>query len=209
MGTSLVCLDEAPAPHKGGVGPRVEGFAFALARRALLHVLANGTSFAYHQNKRDAVTAGEYALSQTILDAPFAWNVGSLLADHRGLDFRDRANWNCNRRHSYTRAGGMDGVSVHPLEVLFHKARWRTIGQAVSARETEVRRAARRASRRLVVPSSRMGRGPAAGCHVDIPRAGRRRRRAISGRRRRRRRRVRRAGVTVRQVAVTPRVPRG
>ena len=137
-GTVIACLNEPPPPRKGGVGPRVEGFAFALSRPALLHVLENGTSFGYHKDKHDAIVFGEYALSLDVLHAAGrAWNLGSLLVEHRGVDFRDERNWRCNGAKHPTRAGSHHGLSVHPLEVLFHKPKWHTLRNYVSTRETE------------------------------------------------------------------------
>ena len=66
------------------------------------------------------------------------WNIGSLLVEHNGVDFRDRRFWNCNPKFKHpTRAGTHHGLSVHPLEVLFHKPVWHTIKNYVSVKEME------------------------------------------------------------------------
>ena len=71
--------------------------------------------------------------------------------------------------------------AVNALEALKDRGAAATYASA----ELQPRSAAERTSERpfsiaFAVPSSsRVGRGPAAGCHVDIPRAGRRRRRAV------------------------------
>ena len=66
------------------------------------------------------------------------FNIGSLLVEHRGVDFRDERNWACNRNRHPTRPRAYHGVSLHPLEVLFHKAQWHTLDQEVSFREMQV-----------------------------------------------------------------------
>ena len=135
VGTSLACSHILP-PKGSGRGPRVEGFAFAIARPALLHLLATHQAFAYHRTKKAAVIDGEYALSIGTLDA--GWNIGSLLVEHDGVDFRDQATWDCNSANFPSRDHSYHGVSLHPLEDLFHKAKWHTIHNEVNYREMEV-----------------------------------------------------------------------
>merc|ERR1712187_869577 len=57
--------------------------------------------------------------------APQKWSVGSLLLQHEGKNFSDPSTWDCNNRKHPTRNGSYgEGISVSPLEVVFHKAHW-------------------------------------------------------------------------------------
>lgn len=134
VGTSLVCLP----PHDAAVerdpsfyGPKVEGFAFAISGGALQYVRKHGSSFQVHDTKEDAVISGEYNLSRTVLLAPHKWSITSLLLAHQHVDFRDRANWDCNRCEKPSRSGKYGRISVSPLEVVFHKAHWYSHGGLV------------------------------------------------------------------------------
>ena len=85
--------------------------------------------------KEDAVTAGEYNLSRTVLAAPANWSITSLLLEHRNMDFRDKKNWDCNHHSHPSRSGTYgDHISVSPLEVIFHKTFWHS-GPPVDERE--------------------------------------------------------------------------
>ncbi|KAJ1451715.1 hypothetical protein M885DRAFT_569659 [Pelagophyceae sp. CCMP2097] len=125
VGTSLVCLNERPWPRGGGIGPRVEGFAFGVTREALLEV------------------NGEYALSLSVLGAAgmewaaAPWNIGSLLRLHHGVNFRNQTEWRCNGLLHPSRIGTYGGITVHPLEVLFHKGRWKHLAQDPNHREMD------------------------------------------------------------------------
>jgi hypothetical protein len=119
VGTSIVCLYE---PNLGGVGPRIEGYAFAATSYAVYLAWANGV-FDCHQNKKDAIIEGEYGLSKLLLDNGL--NIDSLLLKYGEIDWRKKENWNCNNNVHPTRRGSYDdGMSVHPLEVVFHKPIW-------------------------------------------------------------------------------------
>ena len=62
---------------------------------------------------------GEYKMSRTILKAWY--NLDSLLLAYEGVDWQNQSNWECNhmippaRHQQYG-----DGISIHPLEVVFH-----------------------------------------------------------------------------------------
>lgn len=47
------------------------------------------------------------------------------------VDWRDRANWNCNNNVHPSRHGTYDGVSMHPFETVFVKASWHVGGPFV------------------------------------------------------------------------------
>jgi len=119
VGTSIVCL---PAHDLGGLGPKVEGYAFAMSSRALKIVQTNGTSFRSHKNKQEAILAGEYNLTTVLLN--HGVQIDSLLKAYDGIDWRDKHEWGCNGQRHPTRAGSYFGTSLNPMEVLFHKAHW-------------------------------------------------------------------------------------
>lgn len=154
VGTSLVCIpktDPGVLLYPDLYGPKVEGFAFAMTGPALRHELLFGTSFISHRTKKDAIWKGEYNLSANVLRSPQQWSIGSLLLAYQNMDFRDKSNWNCNvnKHPSRDKTYGMKwrkwkgkirpvpGISISPLEVLFHKAWWRTSRSAVT-RKREV-----------------------------------------------------------------------
>ena len=120
VGTSIVCL---PSKDRGGLGPKVEGFAFALSRDALNLVRQKGTSFREHKNKGDAILLGEYALSKVLLANGF--DIDSLLKAYQNMNWRDTKNWNCNLQKHPSRSGSYFGISFNPLEVMFHKSIWK------------------------------------------------------------------------------------
>jgi hypothetical protein len=119
VGTSIVCLRRKDL---GGYGPKVEGFAFALSASALEIVRKNGTSFQQHANKKKAILSGEYNMTRTLL----AHGVGidCLLSAYQGVDWRKESEWGCNSMVHPSRSGRYFGISIHPLEVLFHKVFW-------------------------------------------------------------------------------------
>jgi len=119
VGTSIDCLKKGSWV---GHGPRIEGFAFAMSREALETVRAHGTSFRDHATKREAVGFGEYNLSQVVLSHGF--QIDTLLKAYQGVDWNDQSEWACNEYKHPSRKGSYFGISMHPLEVLFHKTHW-------------------------------------------------------------------------------------
>jgi len=121
VGTSLVCL---PPSDLGGWGPRVEGMCFATDITGLSLMLQTGV----FQDSREkhgpngVIVAGEYAMSRILLD--HGYNLDTLLFRYQGIDWRQKANWNCNGNIHPSRRGSNDGVDIQPLEVIFHKMHW-------------------------------------------------------------------------------------
>mmetsp|Transcript_2792 Transcript_2792/g.10059 ORF Transcript_2792/g.10059 Transcript_2792/m.10059 type:complete len:96 (+) Transcript_2792:1181-1468(+) len=82
---------------------------------------------------------GEYALSLSVLGAAGKeWNIGSLMRLHHNVNFRDQKEWGCNKDLHPTRINSYEGMTVHPLEVLFHKGRWHTTQQDPNKREMDI-----------------------------------------------------------------------
>ena len=120
VGTSIVCLSEMDL---GGLGPKVEGFAFGVSSKALEIVRTHGTSFRQHANKKDAILSGEYNLTTVVFN--HGMTVDSLLSAYQGgVNWRNSKNWNCNNQIHPSRSGSYFGISIHPMEVLFHKCSW-------------------------------------------------------------------------------------
>lgn len=123
VGTSIVCL---PETDRGGFGPKVEGFAFALSSEALDIVRKHGTSFRQHESKVRAVLDGEFALTKVLMQH----NIGidCLLHAYQGINWFKKEEWKCNSNKYPSREKFYHGMSISPLEVVFHKEWWRKKG---------------------------------------------------------------------------------
>lgn len=139
VGTSIVCLprdDFCAQLDDRCFGPKVEGFAFAIEREALAAALNAGAAFDGGAADKHAAVLAEYALSRAVLDG--GWNIGALLMAYDGVDFREASTWDCNAHRFPTRAGKYFGISVSPLETVFHKSFWGKAEEPrVMAREEE------------------------------------------------------------------------
>lgn len=124
VGTSIVCL---PPSDAGGFGPSVEGFAFAMSGPALAVVLSHGSSFKSHKNKISAILDGEYALTDTVMKHGFS--IDSLLMAYNGKNWMDKNEWFCNNFRHPSRRGTYFGISMSPIEVIFHKVHWGVAGR--------------------------------------------------------------------------------
>ena len=123
VGTSIVCLTHDGSGH---TGPRVEGFAFALDAEGLKMVLAVKTVFFQHNGKVAAIINGEYGLTAAILKA--GYTIDSLQLAYENVDWRDESKWSCNQGNHPSRERTYFGISLHPLEVIFHKVYWANLG---------------------------------------------------------------------------------
>ncbi|CAM9098248.1 unnamed protein product, partial [Ectocarpus fasciculatus] len=126
VSTSIVCL---PSKDRGGYGPKVEGFAFSLSAKALNVVRTNGTSFRQHPTKIHAILHGEFALTKTVM----SHNIGidCLLLAYQGIDWFKPSEWRCNNNKYPSRETFYHGMSIFPLEVIFHKEWWRRKGSVM------------------------------------------------------------------------------
>jgi hypothetical protein len=128
---SIVCLPDIDA---GGPGPRAESWAFALDRKGLNVALQRAVFGKRHCKlcPNGIVVAGEYGLSTSILDAGL--NMTTLMTKYgKDVDWKDTTHWRCNNNVHPSRDGTYDGVSQHPLELLFVKSSWRVAEQYVAA----------------------------------------------------------------------------
>ena len=118
VGTSIVCL---PEDDRGGEGPRIEGMAFAATTYAIVIAIENNI-FSCKTDKTDSIVNGEYAFSKILLENNL--NIDTLLLKYGNVDWRNRDNWQCNNQTHPTRFEKYEDISVHPLEVVFHKPLW-------------------------------------------------------------------------------------
>ncbi|KFM23219.1 hypothetical protein F751_3410 [Auxenochlorella protothecoides] len=152
VSSSLVCLPEVDL---GGHGPKLESWAAAVDQEGLRVLMDEGV-FAIRTCKlcKDGIVVkGEYGLSAAMTKHGYTfdtlmskyrkaratlgllceWKEGFLPArdGHGCVDWRDRANWNCNNNVHPSRHGTYDGLSMHPFETVFVKASWHVGGPFV------------------------------------------------------------------------------
>ena len=132
VGSSLACL---PRVDKGGPGPVIETYAYALDPTGVALAKDAGvfeTRACKNCGVDGVVVSSEFALSRAVLDA--GRNIATLMLRYRAeppVDWHDRQHWACNdnafpsRRHSY------DGIEQSPLETLFVKTAWRVAEEYV------------------------------------------------------------------------------
>lgn len=68
------------------------------------------------------VVGGEYGLTTSLFSE--GYTVDTLMAMYRGVDWHDKANWNCNANVHPSRHGTYDGISMSPYETVFLKSSW-------------------------------------------------------------------------------------
>ena len=128
-----MCL---PAEDAGGLGPKVESWAFATDQEGLA-VLADAGVFNLRTCKLCSdgiVVMGEYGVTNILMSRGF--NVATLMAKYgRGVDWRERSNWGCNDNVHPSRHGTYDGLTMHPFETVFIKASW-NVGEPFTSRYT-------------------------------------------------------------------------
>ena len=119
VGTTIVCL---PKKDRGGYGPKVEGFFFALDKKGLELVLEDCTIFYDHKTKVDAILNGEYALSTRIFKSGFT--IDCMLSKYQNINWHDTKNYKLNENKHPSRKNSYFGKSIDPFEVIFHKWYW-------------------------------------------------------------------------------------
>lgn len=122
VGATIVCL---PASDGGGLGPKIESFAYSVDSEGLEIIVETGV-FHVRECKLcidGVVILGEYGISKAILAKGF--NIASLMSKYgKGIDWRDKRHWHCNNNVHPSREGSYDGISMHPFETLFVKTSW-------------------------------------------------------------------------------------
>ncbi|GAQ90930.1 hypothetical protein KFL_007030030 [Klebsormidium nitens] len=97
--------------------PHVQSYCMATDQVGLGIMLEKGV-LSCKQGWVDAIVTGELAASKVLLNE--GYNIASLLTKYRGLDWRDRRNWDCNNLMNPI---GYDEINAQPLEVMFVKAK--------------------------------------------------------------------------------------
>ena len=74
-----------------------------------------------HNNRAHAVFYGEIGASLAILEA--GYTIDSFLTRYQGVDWRDEANWQCNKAVSPIGKRTFDGVTLPAYEAVFPKVK--------------------------------------------------------------------------------------
>ena len=117
-GTALVCLPQLETIESG---PRIEGYAYALTRDAV-RIARNAGVFHPVGDKYAVVVNGEYGLSAALIKAGL--EVDTLMSKYYKPFGAEPAIPNCNRNAHPSRHNAVDGIDLHPYEVLFVKTQW-------------------------------------------------------------------------------------
>ena len=156
VGTYISCL---PPGDAGGRGPRVEGHSFFTDAKGLW-VLREARVMRAMEGKYDAIVNGEYGLTRAMFAA--GYTIDTPLYRYQGVDWENKANWDCNMNRFVGRGGGYEKGSVNPFETVFFKRVWPTLGDA-GARAVRFEETARYMSWRALWASG------GGGYHADLP----------------------------------------
>ncbi|KAF6003575.1 hypothetical protein F1559_002859 [Cyanidiococcus yangmingshanensis] len=118
VGASLVCL---PKEDAGGPGARLEGFAFALSDEGVRAARRAGV-FRPYRTKRETILYGEFGLTDAIFRAGLS--VDTLMTKYQRIWNTSNEMVSCNRHVFPSRSGAVDGIDLHPYEIVFVKAQW-------------------------------------------------------------------------------------
>jgi hypothetical protein len=121
VGTYVSCL---PPGDAGGRGPRVEGHSFFTDAEGL-RVLRKAHVMRSMADKYDAIVNGEYGLTRAMFAA--GYTIDTPLYRYQGVNWEDKANWDCNMNRFVGRGGGYEQGSVNPFETVFFKRVWPTL----------------------------------------------------------------------------------
>jgi len=139
VSTSISC----PPNDFRGYGPAVESFSFAATPFAV-ELALNAGVFSCKMNMKHAVSSGEYLFSKTLLQNKLNMD-NFLLKYENNIDWRNHLSWNCNanmhptgnKTYNYDETNQFR-ITVHPLEVMFHKVYWTKANFYVYYNETLV-----------------------------------------------------------------------
>lgn len=116
VGSTINCgraFDSPPIPH-------VQTYAFAVDYKGL-RVLMEAGVFQCFRDWQHAIVEGEIAAARAIFDA--GYTIDSLMLRYQGVDWSDPEMNGCNDGMQPIQDGQYDGISVHPLEVMFMKVK--------------------------------------------------------------------------------------
>lgn len=118
VGTTISCL---PLSDINNGGPKIGGYFFATDDIGLQLIRNRQDIFVDHKTKISAISA-EYAITKTIMHN--GYNIDCLLNRYQNINWRDNKYWKLYERMFPDRLNTYDGLSIHPLEVVFHKWYW-------------------------------------------------------------------------------------
>lgn len=123
VGTTISCQSTpyvSDTPHVQSMVFATDGLGLAVLRRAGVFECTRAD---VPLRMQDVITRAEIGSSVAMFEAGYA--IDCLLLKYAGVDWREawRRKLPCNGRLNPTVAANYDGISVHPLEVLFVKAK--------------------------------------------------------------------------------------
>ncbi|PNW75479.1 hypothetical protein CHLRE_12g528300v5 [Chlamydomonas reinhardtii] len=101
--------------------PHVQSYVVATDQVGLQVLLDDGRVFHCHNTRWNTIYYSELGSSTAVLHA--GYNLDCLMTKYQGLDWRDKANWDCNGRSSPQSDLTYDGISLDPYEVMFVKVK--------------------------------------------------------------------------------------
>ena len=129
VGSSIHCVE---LHHIQSFGPRIEGYAFAATSVAVELSFKRGV-FKCYTDKLKCIHEGEFGFGRVVLENNL--NIEPLLLKFGKIDWRDKKNWKlvCPPEKHPSMKDNYDGdMSIHPLEVVFHKSIWTWFGKTES-----------------------------------------------------------------------------
>lgn len=103
------------------VSPHVQSYLFATDSIGLRLLMDNDIFQSSDRSHLQVIMNHEIRMSQIILSA--GYNIGCLLRKYEGVDFRKQDVAQCNQGANPLTPSGYDGMTVHPFEVFFVKAK--------------------------------------------------------------------------------------
>lgn len=121
VGPTISCEPASPpagtAASKEARSIHVQGYVIATDQVGLRVLQEDGNVLKCHTSAEEAAWHSEVGATSAILRAGF--NLDCLVLRYAGVDWRDDSFAKCNAGKSPLKERSLDGMSVHPLEVMF------------------------------------------------------------------------------------------
>lgn len=104
-----------------GSTPHVQSYLFATDTTGLEVLYKKGIFESEGKSHIEVIQDHELGMSAAMLSA--GYNIASLLCKYRNVDFREAGSKQCNNFENPLTPQGYDGLTVHPFEVFFVKAK--------------------------------------------------------------------------------------
>lgn len=117
--------------------PHVQSYAMATDQEVMKLWKENGKVFACWSTMWEVIWNGEVGSSKVALDA--GYNLESFMTRYRGIDWRNKANWQCNAATNPYVDMHYDGISFNPYEVMFVKVKGILMGLGWSSMQYAVK----------------------------------------------------------------------